>query len=156
MTPIIGNVGLTSENASLLFGLDVDTVFFDSSFLTVKTGVNNTNDTDGKLERVENAQPTTDVLGELGAMPLPGKIIGIIWQLIVNVSTRTFTFNIKNNDVEVASSVLFVPGSTTGWLKSETLSIPFVEGDQLAINRVRSGSDVQLQKGVFAVCVKWD
>lgn len=151
---ILDNIGITSENPDLLFGLNADTFFMDSTITTFKTNafaINTVTSVLGTINTID--EPEARVM----AMPVSGKIIGVIWLVEFNSNTTpTMTINILKNGVEVGTAVLVIPALTEGYFISETLNLSFVAGDRIQIQRVRSGSTTAEIRGVFGVAVKWD
>jgi len=138
-----------------LFGIDVDTLLVDSSIITVKSGsnavVNSIHAGPENIFKQNDADPYN------AAMPLPGKVICVIWNLASNPTTvQTFTFNILKNGGVAQASVLFVAVGQSGFLVSDPLDIPFVAGDRIEIQRVRSGNSSNSPVGAFGLCIKWD
>lgn len=152
MTKLDG-YNIIGGNENQLFGVDVDTLFMDAS--TVSYTIN---DFSAAIRIAEMSTFSRLDVGqnELGGMPVAGKIIGVIWMVDENTANpQTHTVDILKNGIVQEAGVLVVAALQKGWLKSETLNIPFVAGDRLAWSRKKSGATNGGIKGVLTVCVSF-
>jgi hypothetical protein len=153
MSGILDNLGILSENPSELFSLEAHDFIMDSVSTTYKReNLFSFNTMSSYLGAIGE---TDDAESKVSGMPVAGTIIGVVWMISRNLSVPTNTVNILINGVEVGSAVLVVGASETGWLKSEPLSIPFVVGDRIQFEVVRSGSTNGGIRGVFGMALNY-
>ena len=151
---ILADVGILGGNPDLIYGIEVDEIFFDS------TTVTQTENDFSSAERVGTLSGTTifdEPQEDAKPMPIAGKIIGVVWSINNNTTNpQTHTIDIYNNGVLVGEAVLVIAGLQTGWVRSNALNIPFVAGDRIQFSRQKSGATNAGIKGMFGVGVNWD
>ena len=155
MTKLDG-YNIIGGNPDLIFGIEVDTIFYDSTLVTQTLNDFSAAERIGDLSGITISDIPE---GEANPMPIAGKVIGIVWMVNNNTATpQTHTINIFKNGVQVATAVIVVDHTvaTPGeWFRSDALAIDFVAGDRIQFGRTKSGATNAGIKGVFGVCVSW-
>lgn len=155
MSAILDNLGILAGGGedTPIFGINCDAVIPDATHATFKA-IFGDNDVSSYLRALGEVDiPENNVAGA----PFAYKIIGVIWNIYTNNSVSTTNqINILIDGVEVASNVLTIGTTETGYILSEALDIDVAAGERVQFQRVRSGSTNAVIYGTFALCINYN